>query len=284
MRTMPKRKTQERECGVTEDDARKLSKSPDWEIATAYQTCELQDYLQTTRCLDEWNIKGVLGVGTVGTVLGACTKRGVCAAVKISRVTGGDDVNAALREVMLQKIAYPYAPKIYSHCFFEFARKKWSAIVMERIDGELDKYLTIRRPRKELVDIEKQLNSGIKHLCKNNMTHGDLVYFNIAYKVQPKSGIRVLFIDFDRATDQFCDSRLDVARLILELYPAAMTPIMKAPDQYNQRVLLQLLLARHADKFTAKEFEQLKTAGGAERLWTKTYNAYCRLAAVKCLE
>jgi hypothetical protein len=113
------------------------------------------------------------------------------------------------------------------------------------------------------------------------MTHGDLAYFNIAYKLSTGGGkLRVLFIDFDRASDRYCDTRLDLSRLILELL--APSTMMKKLNVYNQRVLLGLLQQRARQVFSEKEMNLLAEPKSAENLWKKLYRVYCSKSRVTC--
>lgn len=277
-------KNSSKKCVIRSDEAKRIIKAPDREIADGYLSCALQELFEKNACLKDWRITKLLGVGTIGTVFGVCTKQGVqCAAVKVSRVK---NKGAVKREIALQKKAYPFAPKIYTSCFFHYKGKEWSVVVMELIDGELDAYLQTKRSKSEIVNIERQLNAGLKHLCKIGMTHGDSVFFNIAYKNRTGSsgGIKVIFIDYDRASDKYCDAKLDLSRMIMELHPQVMAPNMKKPNADNRKLLQSLLLQRASKLFSPSEIAELRDPKKSERLWMKLYNHYCKRVSVKCLD
>lgn len=257
---------------------------------TAGLCSKLASVVNEGPCLEGWRISRFLGSGTQGTVFALCNSDdGRCAAGKFMVMKKGDAQKRRelIHEINMQRAAAPFAPEIYGACDIERrAGSSWAVILMEKIDGEADAYLSVRRSERELRNVGEQLVAGLRYYCSRRLTHGDLVWFNIGYILT--DGLpKFVFIDFDRASDKVgCGSKLDYARLIMELYAEVATPVQKPINRANAQFLqLYLLRAAEADKvFSVKELRALTNPQSAEAYWIELYEVYCRRAGIKCLE
>lgn len=279
---------QKTSCMISDQQWEKITKKhPDYKQRVAHnERCSyLAEQWEGAECLRDWKIDRLYGVGTIGTVVGACHRGGTCAAVKISEIDTTEELRSFQNETALQQQAYPYAPKIYQACIFRGEDgKRYSALIMEALSGEADAWLAVRRTDAELDDFFRQVKNNVEGLCRKNMTHGDLVYFNLAYKKTASGRLKFLTIDFDRATNKFCDLTVDLSRLILELYPRPIaTPQQKQIDRHNADYLKRLML-QWAGSIPLPQVDALANSRTVEDYWISAYETYCKRAKVKCLE
>jgi len=217
----------------------------------------LIEELNKSNCMNGWYITELLGIGSVGTVFGICesTRGTECAAIKIQFVDDKNHEKTIKNESKFQKIAHPYAPKILHECFFEIDTQKSYSIVMEQLDGEMDKWLTTLKSYKVLDDIFDQIVELLDVIEDKKLIHGDLAWFNMGYINDSSytSGIRVILLDFDRASLKINKiipeaSQIDLLRLILELSSKA-TEEQKKIHTKNATYLSEKLISHGKEKY-----------------------------------
>lgn len=235
-------------------------------------------------CVNGWQLKRLLGVGTVGTVFMSCQSASKCAAMKIQVLKDADDLQSFTDELAKQTLFGKHAPQIYSSCIAEQKGTRYGIIVMEQLGMELDKYLA----SEVLSDAEiRKVGDGIttilKYCKKENITHGDLALFNIAFNSKGK----LVFLDFDRAYRGFVP-KVDFWRLFIELFPETQSsPTQKLHNEalFANCERLRASLPDWAKALGLTRGVNYKLAPTkADELWVDTYQDYCKRAKVKCLE
>lgn len=266
-------------------------------IFEEYPCAELKHIINNKGCLRGWEIKDLLGIGTVGTVLGICSLRSSreCQAIKLQKVENRKQRETISRESRLQIMAAPHSPKVFNECFFYIGEQEWYAIIMEKLVGEMDAFLSQYQTNDVLDDVANQIITILEYLRSIKLIHGDLVWFNIGY-VESKdnvSGIRLVLIDFDRAAEnkgklaeKVKDAEeVDVLRLIGELDPrfCVQPPIMKKINLKNSKYLSEKLI-EYAKQVYGGKFLEDDFRDTVDDYWVDLYERYCVHAKIKCLE
>jgi len=165
-------------------------------------------------CLNGWRVTSVLGCGAFGCALGltASDGSGQTAAMKLAV----DRDLTFMDEVLAQRAfaAAGLAPKILGQsCTLRSRATNTNVaiggVVMERISGTLNSYLTKRNEEIEnssedaikalANDIASQIFYILDSLRHYNLTHGDMHFGNIGFTYDPSntvSGIKLTLIDF----------------------------------------------------------------------------------------
>ncbi len=127
-----------------------------------------------------------LGRGVNGNVYELCDNKNQCPyVVKVLKFAkGGDEVPAQfIKEVIHQSVADKLAPKIYDAWTCVSPTATYGFIVMARMDGNLDNYVTSHAITDDRVKkIMKRLRSHVKRLHKIGIEHGDLKPENIFFR------------------------------------------------------------------------------------------------------
>jgi serine/threonine protein kinase len=136
---------------------------------------------------ENYEIYDYINEGANGAVYLICNKKnnGDCKALKIAILENKEKIDDFLAEVKYNQIfaQYNLGPKIYSHKIFPFKQDTYGLIVMEKIDGTLEDLLKTRKSKEVLDTIMNWIEYSIKMMCKYNLTHGDLHWGNIGYKI-----------------------------------------------------------------------------------------------------
>jgi hypothetical protein len=220
----------------------------------------------------------VLGNGSAGTVFLACED--VCVAIKIQVLLNKKHMDAFDKEVKNQRAFAPYAPKVLDTCTEKIGKYTFGVIIMEllKTDSELDKYLMLKRSKRELNDVIEGLNAALEFTIRKRITHGDLAFFNIAQNAKGKW----IFLDFDRSSTSVFAPHVDYLRLRTELYARLRSTPTKKMNKSNIDYLLKTAIPIWTKLYKyKKKFDNIDTLGEE---WEKAYEKYCVRAHVKCLE
>ena len=284
-------------CNITDDQKKKIVSKLKINKKEKDICQYLIDQINEEGCLEDWHITKLLGIGSVGTVFAVCESTcascaKICAAIKIQFIDNPTHEKTIKKESSFQKAAAPFAPKIIDECYFTIGRQKCYSIVMEKLDGEMDRWLMELKSKSILEDIAEQITSLLEYIRTKKLIHGDLVWFNLGYinDTTYLSGIRVILLDFDRSSLKLNTrfAKIDVLRLIMELYSSVATPVQKKINSNNSKHLKRMLISYGRSKY-GDIFNEIGGRGGLtardiEESWVDLYENYCKEAKVKCLE
>lgn len=230
-------------------------------------------------CAHGWETEELLGKGTSGTVY-MVRRRRTTAACKLQILKSASQKDKFDREIKNQHAFAPFAPRVLFHCAEKIGKNEWKAvIIMELIQVELDKWLSVERTPEELQDLVDQIAKLGKFCVRKKRTHGDLALFNIA---RTRDG-RWIAIDFDRSSTTVFNPNVDLYRLQMELGPAQYRSNGTKPlNEQNVRWLV-----KHGIPVWQKAWKLPNTRNAKETndYWTEQYDDYyCKKAKIPCLE
>ncbi len=226
------------------------------------------------KCLSSVTNLRFLASGTIGTVYYGCEAKNKCYAIKLQLIKTARDQAGFEQEVAAQKAFAPFAPKIRKSCTESVGSHTFGIIMMELVTT-LDEYLSVRRPESELQKVIRGIGKMLQFLQNKEYTHGDLALFNMAVNQKNK----VIMLDFDRSTVQFCHQKLDILRILSEWYSSTQSRNTKKLNKFN----VEYMKNNGFPVWLAIDPVPYKTASAIEAAWTIEYNKYCKKARVKCL-
>lgn len=259
----------------------------------------LTGILDQIRCLRDYEISRVLGVGTVGTIFLVTKGKGKKKqdfAAKIQILKTSSEEKVFEQEVAKQRAFAPFAPHVVESCVETIGRKnppsrikssftqmKLGILVMELSSGTLDEKLSQRLSKGEVEELGAQMAELLNFAAKRKLIHGDTALFNFGF-VERDGEEKLVFMDFDRAsldTDLFSEfGDLDTLRLLTELNPGSRSQGTKKLHKETERLLKEVArkkwLPLLKEKITDPELQ--------DEEWTRLYCGFCEAAGVLCLE
>jgi tRNA A-37 threonylcarbamoyl transferase component Bud32 len=187
----------------------------------------------------------LLGQGSYGSVLAACKNRYTCVAVKIQEIHSQRDFQ---REIDMQtKFAMlALAPALNDKPrYFEYNRKEFALLSMERVDGDLISVLEDKQDPllKDITLLANAITDMIGLLVKHNLTHGDFSVANMAYVYNNDAYgnlvLRPILIDMFWSTDRFSDPEYDTLQMLRTLLPNLSPQINTAARDFLIKHLLK---------------------------------------------
>lgn len=238
------------------------------------------DMIDKVPCIRGWDVKKILGVGTVGTVFLSCEKKNSsrCAAMKVQVLANKKNTDSFHEELAKQAKFAPYAPRVYEKCIATDEKGHvFGIIIMEPLGLELDGYLSVKRTQDELDMIGGSIERILRFCHEKKITHGDLALFNIAFN----SDNKLVFLDFDRASSRGYHPDVDFWRLFIELFESTRSNGTKPIVESNMKHLMRFL-PLWANALGVSYV--LVSPEQGEQIWIAAYEKFCRAENVKCLD
>lgn len=221
-----------------------------------------------------------LGQGTAGSVYLVQKDQKEEFAIKIQSITT-KNIQKFKSEVRNQERfgKLGLGPKVIAHNIDTVTEGKQGYIIMELIDGELDKWLNHKQTEKDLDDMIAQLASHLTTCKTNKIIHGDLALFNIAKNLKGQW----IFIDFDRACIEPSlhkqHHHVDALRLVSEICGETSDNTARI-NKFNLQYL-----QKHAPLVWGEAigFDIPTEYNAINQAWNKSYGEYCKAAKIPCL-
>lgn len=279
-----KAKEYEPSCEVAKKHYNKVSKLLK-KSSSKKDLCQSIENMIPKECLKDLKVVRYLGGGVFGKILSLCKDRWECKAMKIMVEDPESDFVTADEEIKLQKYAAKHgmAPKIDRLCKRGNAR----FIVMDKVDGILNNFLSIKKQNWELDALVDEVQRLMKLLCKHKMTHGDLHWGNVGYTLEfegdmsgrdseykPSKGgsrkkrtrlyAKLTFIDFGQAQIGKCNPRLDLLQLLRTAHVSYVDVANKSNMKYLHKKLYEIYKKKYNSKLKydqkaiEKEFDMLR--------------------------
>lgn len=182
--------------------------------------------------------------------------------LKISKITSVNEFN-----IHKQLDAISFAPKIFAyHKIGDI-----SIILMEPINGFLEKYLEILRTKEEIHQIVVSIDEIIKTLCYHNILHGDFHIGNFALLEAPSMtyqsiGVLPVLIDFGFSRNTKCVPAFELIQMLRTLEPDYSK--INRTNASNLRDGLLLLYQRYTGVSLPKRWSVY------EKLWREMGSKY----------
>ena len=149
---------------------------------------------------------------------------------------------------------------------------EFGLIIMDPITNTLDQYLSTRRTSQELDHVGQELYRMFKSMYQNQVSHGDLAFFNIGYVMTPTPhsakhpSIQIRLIDFDRSAIDQSWIEVDVLRVIDALYSELTVFHTNADYLYNHWRSKWLSVCPNASALEKLSFDE------SQKRWRTQYN------------
>jgi len=265
-------------------------------------------YINTLFNLSEigYEINGILGFGTVGSILNVMNISGREFALKAQEYDK-NDFDKITKEVQIQEsVGVDYGPGVYHQDTAEDTKtgKRWHYVIMNKVGRSFDKELMEKQSPTYLDNRITDIMNILEHLGKNRIVHGDLAWFNMCWNDNGDGDGtgRIVLIDFDRSVqsdDAYSKyGHIDLLRLIDDIKVDRDSQAEIHPD--NRWYLFSELLKKYKERYlditkahlTKMEYVDMTKLYSdnfdiifplIDQYWYYLYCSYCNSVGVLCL-